>query len=219
MIPQFIDLGLRDFLEVQEIQKEILEKRKNNLCEDTVLISQVYPVITLGRAAQDSDILVDKETLRRENVKVCRINRGGGITLHLPGQLVIYPIIDLNNLKKDIRDFIGFLEDWMIKLLSIYSIPGAVKDALPGVWVGDRKICFIGIGISKWVSFHGLSLNVSADLRFFSFINPCGLENIKVTSLKEELRFIPDFEDLKTNLKNTYQYTLEKRGYFHEVIR
>lgn len=214
MKANFVELGLRNFLEVQKIQESFLEKRKNDLCDDTVLLSQFHPVITLGRTAQNSDILVDKETLEKQGIKVYPVNRGGGVTLHLPGQLVIYPIIDLNNLKKDIRYFIRFLEDWIIGFLALYDIPAYVKDDLPGIWVEDRKICFLGIGISKWISFHGLSLNISPDLRFFSFINPCGLKDLRVTSIKEELKFLPEDEELKRNLRSSYLDIFKKRGCF-----
>lgn len=217
MTVQFIDLGLRNFLEVQKIQQDFLEKRKNNLCSDVILVSQFYPVITLGRTAKISDILVDIETLEKEDIPVHPINRGGGVTIHLPGQLVIYPIIDLSNLKKDIRYFIKTLEDWIIKFLSLYGIQGEIKDELPGAWVENRKICFIGIGISKWVSFHGLGLNISPDLRFFSYINPCGFKNLSVTSMKEELRFLPENEEIRRNLKNSYINVLEEKGYHYEV--
>lgn len=217
MIPQFIDLGLRNFLDVQEIQKDLLWKRKNNLCDDTVLISQFYPVITLGRGAKESDILAGKEMLVRKNIAVCQTNRGGGVTLHLPGQLVIYPVLDLRNLKKDIGFYIKFLEEWIIKLLEIYGIRARTNGINSGVWVEDRKICFIGIGISRWVSFHGLSLNISPDLECFSSINPCGIKNLKVTSLKEELRFIPQGEEIKKNLRVSLRDILEEKGFLYAV--
>jgi lipoate-protein ligase B len=209
MTPQFIDLGLKNFSDAEKIQENFLEKRKSGLCNDVVLISQFYPVITLGRTAQNSDILVDKATLEKQGIEIYQVNRGGGVTLHLPGQLVIYPIIDLNNLKKDIRYFIRFLEDWIIGFLALYGIPAYLKDKLAGIWVKERKICFLGIGISRWVSFHGLSLNISPDLHYFSYINPCGLKNIQVTSLKEELKFLPDDEELRRNLKDSYLDTFK----------
>ncbi len=213
MIPQFIDFGLKNFPDLQEIQYDFLEKRKKNLCPDTIILSQVYPVITLGRSSSMGDILVEKEIIEKEKIALLKINRGGGVTIHMPGQLVIYPIIDLTCFGKDISAFLYFLENWIASFLALYGIKAGRRGSLSGVWVEDKKICFIGIGISRWVSFHGLSLNVNPDLKYFSYINPCGMKGIEITSLYQEIGAIPDENSLREKLELSFGNVLEGKGY------
>jgi len=213
----FIDLGLRRFEEVQLFQKIFLEKIKNNTSNEVILLSQFYPVITLGRKAKIEDILIDKEKLEKENISIFSINRGGGVTIHIPGQWVIYPILNLANWKKDISFYLNLLHNWIVYFLSLFGIEARADKNLPGVWVKDKKICFIGIGISRWITFHGLSINIDPDLKFFSYINPCGIKKLKVTSLKEEILYLPPEEKIKENLLKAWEAVIRKEGFLYEL--
>ncbi|MCX5657373.1 MAG: lipoyl(octanoyl) transferase LipB [Candidatus Omnitrophica bacterium] len=213
MIPQFVDLGIKNFLDAQKIHEDFLSRRKSNLCPDTVIIFRTYPVITLGRSSNHKDILVEKEVIERENLSIIKTNRGGGVTIHVPGQLVIYPVVNLADFNRDISAFLLFLEDWIISFLALYGVKAERKGRLSGVWAGNKKICFIGIGISRWVSFHGLSLNINPDLKYFSYINPCGMKGIEVTSLYQEIGTVPDESNLKEDLEVSYARLLENKGY------
>ncbi|MCM8779193.1 MAG: lipoyl(octanoyl) transferase LipB [Candidatus Omnitrophica bacterium] len=213
----FIDLGLQKFEKVQEIQEYFLAKRKKSLCENIILCSQFYPVITLGRNAKEEDILIGRERLKREGIALYRVNRGGGVTLHLPGQWVIYPILDLKGLRKDIGFYLEFLQKWIVIFLSLFKIEGKAENP-PGVWVKGKKICFLGIGISRWVTFHGLSININPDLKPFQYINPCGIKDLKVTSLKEELLYLPPAEEIKENLLKALDTLFRKEGFLYAEI-
>ncbi|MCM8766408.1 MAG: lipoyl(octanoyl) transferase LipB [Candidatus Omnitrophica bacterium] len=214
----FIDLSLKRFEEVQSFQENILRKKKDGFGDDVILCSQFYPVITLGRNAKIEDILIDEETLKKERISLFKTNRGGGVTLHLPGQWVIYPIFDLANWKKDIKFFLSLLGNWIIKFLSLYNLKAEFDEKLPGVYIEERKICFLGIGISKWITLHGLSININPPLNYFSYINPCGIVKLKVTSLKEELKNLPPEEDLKENLLKALENEIKNRGFSYEIV-
>ena len=215
MTPHFVDLGIKKFSDAQKIQEDLLSLRKNGLCPDTVLIFRTHPVITLGRSSNPKDILIEREVIERENFSIIKTNRGGGVTIHVPGQLVIYPIINLIGFNRDISAFLLFLEDWIISFLGLYGLKAARKGSLSGIWVKDKKICFIGIGISRWISFHGLSLNINPELKYFSYINPCGMKGIGVTSLYQEIGFVPGEDDLSKNLELSFSGAFESRGSFY----
>lgn len=210
---EWVDLGIKNFLDAQKVQEDFLSRRKNNLCPDTVLIFRTYPVITLGRNSNPKDILAEREVIERENFSIIKTNRGGGVTIHIPGQLVIYPIVNLINFNRDISVFLLFLEDWIISFLALYGVKAERRGSLSGVWVGNKKICFIGIGISRWVSFHGLSLNINPDLKYFSYINPCGMKGIEVTSLYQEIWSLPSENSLRKSLEASFSSVLKNRGY------
>ncbi|MCM8783492.1 MAG: lipoyl(octanoyl) transferase LipB [Candidatus Omnitrophica bacterium] len=214
----FIDLGLRKFNEVQSIQEDFLKKRKDSLCGDVVLFSQFYPVITLGRNAKETDILVAKKTLEERGIDIYTLNRGGGVTLHLPGQWVIYPIWNLENWKKDISFYLKFLQNWVVDFLDCFKLKATVDRKLPGVWIGEKKISFIGIGISRWVTFHGLSININPDLKLFEYIIPCGIKNLKVTSLKEEIKNLSSEEVMKKNLLMALINLMRKERFSYEIL-
>ena len=141
-------------------------------------------MITLGRQAKKENIIKSQAELMAKGIKIANTNRGGDVTLHLPGQLIIYPIFDLRRLGRDIRLFLRNLEEAVILLLEDYGIGARRQDGLTGVWVGARKIASIGIAINNWVTSHGLSLNVDCPLDFFSLIKPCG-QDIMMTSMAQ----------------------------------
>ena len=177
-----VDLGLIEYSQAYDIQRNSLdgvlrgEPMKLILCEHPV-------VLTMGRMAKETNILAAKETLAARGIPVHYIDRGGDITLHAPGQLVVYPILDLNHFKKDLHWYLHGLEQVVIDLLSDFDILGTRFSGRTGVWAGGRKIASLGVGVRKWITFHGLALNVNTDLNLFSLIKPCGLD-VKMTSLE-----------------------------------
>ncbi len=182
---KIFDLGCLDYEDSFCLQKQLHKERQQDLQPAALLILEHPPVITFGRSADKKNILAGADYLKKKNIKVIGVDRGGDVTIHMPGQLVAYPIFDLRLLGKDIHLFIRTLEQVMLEFLSIYRIKGQrVKDFI-GAWVSDRKIGFVGIGISKWISFHGLSININCDLEFFSLIRPCGIPDKSVTSLAQ----------------------------------
>lgn len=171
-------------------------------CGDKVsalLFCEHNTVITLGRLANRKNILMAEEELGMLGIKIINITRGGDATLHLPGQLVVYPIFDLRLLNRDIRGFLNKLEKAIILLLEDCGIKAKIKEGLTGVWVGNEKIASIGIAISRWVSWHGLSLNVDCDLNLFSLIRPCG-QDIMMTSIKQVIGRSAGIQEIKTRL-------------------
>jgi len=180
-----MDLGLREYGQVWDLQKDLLKKRISGEAMDTLILVEHPPVITLGRGASEEDILVSPEYLARRKISLFRVERGGKATFHGPGQLVAYPIIAL--LKKDVHRYLRDLEETLIRLLARLGVEGRRKRGYTGVWVGEKKIASIGIGVKRWVSFHGLALNVNTDLSYFSLIFPCGMDGRQITSLKEVL--------------------------------
>lgn len=142
--------------------------------------------ITLGRLAKEENILADKELLKQKGVKIFFTDRGGDVTYHGPGQLVIYPIFNLARHGKDLKKFLNQLEQVVIDFLQNFGIKGIRNKGFTGAWVEDKKIASIGIGVKKWITFHGVAININTDLEYFSLIRPCGL-NKEMTSLRQIL--------------------------------
>jgi len=182
-----LDLGLRDYEEVWDLQKKLVYRRILNQIADTLILVEHPPVITLGRQGKEEDILVPRNYLSQRKISLFKIERGGKATFHGPGQLVAYPIINLVSDEKDIHKYLRNLEEVVIRLLKRVGAEGNRKREYTGVWVKDKKIANIGIAVKRWVTYHGVALNVDVDLSYFSLIFPCGMDSRKVTSLKEVL--------------------------------
>jgi lipoate-protein ligase B len=144
-------------------------------------------VITFGRAGRETNLLTDDESLKKSRVEVYYIERGGDVTYHGPGQLVAYPIFDLNYWKKDLHLFLRNLEEVIIQTLSEYGLKAERVKGLTGVWVKGKKVAAIGVAVKKWITLHGFALNVKTDLSYFRFIHPCGIVDKPVTSMQELL--------------------------------
>lgn len=197
------DLGLRDYKEVWDYQTDLLDEiisvkrknRKENLSQITsnyFLFVEHPHVYTLGKSGDLNNLLINEEQLKKRNASYYKINRGGDITYHGPGQIVGYPILDLENFFTDIHKYLRFLEEVIIKTLAEYGIKGERSKGETGVWmdVGTpfaRKICAMGIRSSRWVTMHGFALNVNTNLGYFDHIIPCGIRGKAVTSLEVEL--------------------------------
>tara|TARA_B110000495_G_C22973556_1_gene571606 strand:+ start:850 stop:1500 length:651 start_codon:yes stop_codon:yes gene_type:complete len=204
---RIIDLGKEDYLKVWDFQKELYHKaldlKKENLSvENTLIFCEHPPVYTLGKSGNESNLLFSKELLGAE---VYRIERGGDITFHGEGQLVGYPIFDLDSLNIGIKDFVFAIEQVIINTVAHFGIEAARDPKNAGVWlaVGEknqRKIAALGFKISKKISMHGFALNVNTDLTWFSKVVPCGLVGLGVTSLEKELKNKQDFQQVQAIL-------------------
>lgn len=176
-------LGCVGYREALDLQLSWVERRARGEVEDTLLLLTHPHVYTFGRGGHDRNLLVAPEVLARQGVSVERVARGGDVTYHGPGQLVGYPIVRLA--RPDLHRFVRCLEAALIEALSGFGIAAGRIDGLTGVWVGDRKIASIGVGVKRWVSYHGFALNVAPDLSWFDRIHLCGLEGRKATSMAE----------------------------------
>ena len=164
-------------------------------------------VYTLGKSGDKENLLLNERSLKENNASFYEINRGGDITYHGPGQLVVYPIFDLDYFFTDIGRYLRFLEESVIRTLTEYGIESGRVDGMTGVWIdGDkknaRKICAIGVKSSRWVTMHGIGFNVNSDLNYFSHIIPCGIEDKAVTSVERELGRKVSFSEISEVLKS-----------------
>lgn len=213
----FIDWGLVDYQEAWDRQEDIFNKilavkhdnRVNNteLPTDNFLIFNEHPhVYTLGKSGKPEHLLLDEEALGKKEATYYKINRGGDITYHGPGQIVGYPILDLDNFFTDIHLYLRTLEEAIILTLNDYGIQAGRYPSFTGVWIDAdnekaRKICAMGVRASRWVTMHGFAFNVNADLGYFGNIVPCGIDNKDVTSMERELGYKPNIDEVKDKLK------------------
>ncbi|MBD1430505.1 lipoyl(octanoyl) transferase LipB [Sphingobacterium litopenaei] len=215
---KFKDWGLVDYQEAWDRQEDIFSKtlaikqdnRTNNFSNPTpnYLIFTEHPhVYTLGKSGHEEYLLLDEEGLKEKGAKFYKINRGGDITYHGPGQIVGYPILDLDNFFTDIHLYLRTLEEAIILTLADYGIEAGRYEGYTGVWLDAdndkaRKICAMGVRASRWVTMHGFAFNVNADLAYFRNIIPCGIDDKDVTSMERELGRKLDMAEVKGKLKN-----------------
>lgn len=224
----FQDLGRqRSYKEIWDYQEKLLKEntdtkallRAADPAVEAVLPSTVHrllfvehePVYTLGKNGKESHVLISAEERQQKQIEYFHINRGGDITFHGPGQLVGYPILDLEKLKPDLGWYLRSLEEVIILTMAEYGLKGERSPGETGVWLDpdqkgrERKICAMGIKCSRWITMHGFAFNVNTDLGYFSHIVPCGIENKQVTSLQKELgREIP-FNEVKEKVKKNFE--------------
>lgn len=213
----FKDLGLIDYQEGWDIQEDLFKTtidqkiriRKglsDTPTKDYLLFCQHPHVYTLGKSGDVKNLLLNEEGLKAHGASYYEINRGGDITYHGPGQLVAYPIFDLDHFFTDIHKYLRFLEEAVIQTLAEYGIVAGRVEGLTGVWIeGDtpraRKICAMGVKSSRWVTMHGIGFNVNSDLSYFSHIIPCGIQDKAVTSMKSELGHELNIQEVAAVLK------------------
>ena len=187
-ILRVLDVGRRDYDEVWALQKELHAEAAAEPGRPACLILVEHPpVITLGRRADKSNVLLSAAELARRGVELRHVDRGGDVTYHGPGQLVAYPIVRLTGERRDVRGYFRALEQVVINLLGEYEIAAGRHEGLTGVWLGDEKICAMGVAIRRWTTYHGIALNVSTDLEDFRLITPCGIADKGVTSMERLL--------------------------------
>ncbi len=213
----FEDLGLIDYKEAWDYQEKLfkgtidqkirIRKGESDIpTEHYMLFCQHPHVYTLGKSGDIENLLLDESGLKEHHAKYYKINRGGDITYHGPGQLVVYPILDLDHFFTDIHKYMRFLEEAVIQTLTEYGIESGRVEGLTGVWIeGDtdcaRKICAMGVKSSRWVTMHGIGFNVNSDLSYFSHIVPCGIDDKAVTSMEQELGKTLDLDEVSNVLK------------------
>ena len=197
------DLGTEDYRSVLEVQRSLVKGRNEDLIPDTLIFLQHNDSYTAGIHRNPQEIVVP-------GTDVINVERGGALTYHGPGQLVVYFILNLNKRKTNIKDIILKVEDSIVSVLGEYGIRSEGRlDKHTGVWAGDRKICSVGFAIRESSTLHGIALNVNTDLKKFSAIMPCGFDADIMTSMKNELGFEPDFSEVKEKMKNILIRKLE----------
>ncbi len=193
---EFVDWGILDYEEALERQRALVSRRQNDECGDLIVVVEHPHVITLGRRREALANVV-----AAAGVPVVEIERGGDVTYHGPGQVVLYPILQLQKDEQDLHLFLRNMEEGIITTLSRYGLEAGRSEGKTGVWLSGRKLASMGIACRKWVTFHGLALNVNTDLSYFQRINPCGFEASVMTSVAAELGSEPiDIARLKIEL-------------------
>ena len=210
------DLGSKGYLDTYNFQlklfNEIIEKKINNRknkkkveTKNHLVFVEHKNVYTMGKSGSMKNLLMNEEDLKKNNIEFYKTNRGGDITYHGPGQIVCYPILDLDNFFTDINKYLRSLEETIILTLRDYDIKGERSPKETGVWIDpkslkSRKICAMGVKASRWVTMHGLALNVNTNLNFFKNIIPCGIDNKSITSISEERKKLIDLKIVKQKI-------------------
>jgi len=197
-------LGRMDYLEAWNLQANLIQSRISGEISDTVLFVEHPPTYTLGRRGTDVDLLLPTEELEAFGANVVAVDRGGQATFHGPGQLVVYPIIDLRQWGSGPVKYVRTLESILICVLERHGIKSELIDGLTGVWVGEKKIAAIGVKISRGVTMHGFALNISTDLSWFDHIIPCGVQDKGVTSMEQLLGSKVDIEDVISTMLDQF---------------
>ena len=212
----FVDWGLVPYSEAYQKQQQLFEatirkKSEQKETQSAVVFCEHQHVITIGKNGYASNLLFPENILKDKQVELYYVDRGGDVTYHGPGQLVGYPIVDLEVFRMGLKTYIFLIEEIIIQLLDHYALKGERLSGAAGVWLQTddpnkvRKICAIGVKSSRYVTMHGFALNISTDLSYFGLINPCGFKDKGVTSLEKELNCKIDPEQLKERLKNIFQ--------------
>lgn len=212
----FQNLGRIRYKKAWDLQEELFQSVLNAKINHTtpkqqyLLFCEHEPVYTLGKRGDRHNLLITESVCKSKNIDFFPIDRGGDITYHGPGQLVVYPIIDLEDFGLGIKNYINQLEDVVIKTLQFYGITTEKDHKAMGVWIDAkhptkaRKICAIGVRASRFITMHGLALNVNTDLNYFNYINPCGFTDRGVTSIQKELGHEVDFQDVSERMKQSF---------------
>ncbi len=192
-----LELATVSYEPVHALQRNLVRWRQQELIGDVLLLLEHEPVITLGRRADEGNVLVSQDVLQREGIEVQRIERGGDVTYHGPGQLVGYPIIDMHRYCLGASDYMHRLEAVIRDALADFGLETGLREKMIGVWVGENKIAALGVRIKRGVTFHGFALNVAPDMAHWSLIIPCGITDGGVTSLARELDEVPSMAEVR----------------------
>ena len=195
-----VNIGRTKYAEAWELQKQIFSARLEQRISDVLLLTEHDPVFTLGKGADGNHLLANDNELSEKKIDMFWIDRGGDVTFHGPGQIVGYPILDLNQHYQDIHRYLRDLEEMIIRTLNDYGIAGGREKEFTGVWVKNDKIAALGVKVSKWITMHGFAFNVSTDLSFFDRIIPCGIFHKGVTSLQQVLGTPVDIPEVHHHL-------------------
>lgn len=201
---QVENLGRRPYGEVLELQRAIAAERIAGGRPDTLLLVEHDPVVTLGRSTKREHLLLSEKALAERGVELFDIERGGDVTFHGPGQLVGYPIFDLQQHRQDLHWYLRQVEQALIDALATYDIVGGRVEKYTGVWVENRKIASIGVHARSWVTWHGFALNVSTDLSYFDMMVPCGIPQVTMTSISRELARVVSLEEVADSVTSAF---------------
>jgi len=216
----FEDIGASSYKEVWDYQEKLLHenvehKRNGEYTTNYLLFTEHAPVYTLGKNGNTMHVLVSEKQRKQKGIEYFHINSGGDITFHGPGQLVGYPIFDLDQFKTDLGWYLRSLEEVIILTMAEYGLQGDRSKGETGVWIEssikgrERKICAMGIRCSRWITMHGFAFNVNTDLSYFNYIVPCGIANKKVTSLEKELGHSVPMNEVKEKIKKNFERVFE----------
>ncbi len=215
---QVVRAGQVAYGKMLELQLQLVKKRQSDEIEDTLILCEHPPVITLGKNAKREHILFSDELLKSKDIDIFPITRGGDVTFHGPGQLVGYPIVHLKSWNHSIRIFVERVEDSIIQFLhQNYEVPAQRIPGLTGVWVKDSKITAIGFAVQKWVTYHGFAFNISTDLSYFNYITPCGIQDKGVTSLEQVTGKKMSMDEVIQTLCQTMSTTLPCTPHFIDL--
>ncbi len=195
--------GRMPYDDALKLQRELHQAVVSGRKPGALILLEHHPVITMGVGTSESNLLASKETLAERGIALAKTARGGDVTYHGPGQLVGYPIIRLRDHCGDVHTYLRTLEQTIIDTLACFGLD-AVRRGPAGVWIGEKKICSIGVAVRKWVTYHGFALNVDPDMSHFSLINPCGLRSEQLTSLKELLGNAPEMIAVKAECARAF---------------
>ncbi len=204
------DCGIMAYGKALHLQRDLVRQRIDGRIADTILLIEHEPVITLGIRKTENILLSTKEDLKEKGIELHSVKRGGGTTAHNPGQIVIYPILNIKTIGFGVSDYVRQLEAIGIELLGELGIKSERKKGLPGLWVGEKKIASIGVKIRKYVSFHGMAININNDLGIFDNIVPCGLDGVVITNVLKETCNEIAMDEIKTKLTELCQKYLTK---------
>ncbi len=198
---QVCDLGLISYAEALARQQDLVQRRhEDHQTPNTVLIVEHPPVITLGARASENRLLVEPGELERRGITLVQVRRGGGTTAHNPGQIVFYPILRLKGLRLGVNEYIRSLESVGIALLQSVGVSAERRKGYPGLWIDGRKIASIGVQVKRWITMHGMAINVNNDLSIFEAMVPCGIDGVRMTSVQNETGRAADLPALKQRL-------------------
>jgi lipoyl(octanoyl) transferase len=204
---RLLELGMVSYTEALELQLELHAKVRAGELWGALILLEHYPVITVGASAKPENVLVSEDALRANGIELVQTDRGGDATYHGPGQLVGYPIINLRAIGSDVHRFLRLIEGVVISAIADFGVD-AGRNGPAGVWVGDKKVCSIGIAIRGGVTYHGFALNVNPNMQHFSFINPCGLQSQQITSLESLLKPAPEMPTVRARIVEHFKQSL-----------
>jgi len=213
-----VNLGTVPYEDALELQRALARDRISGaIPEDMLLLLEHPPVVTLGRATKQRNLISSEEFLASKGVELFEVERGGDVTFHGPGQLVGYPIIDLKRHRLDLHWYLRQVEQALIDTLAAYSIPAERNVGFTGVWTKGKKIASIGVHARDWVTWHGFALNVTTDLSYFDFIIPCGIDGVTMTSIEREID-VRDSQLPQASIETSAEIAAEAFGAVFDLV-